>query len=80
MEIISYIGTLFTAIASVPQLYKTCMRSDSLAPGSSLLRILAASVWGYWAVIKEEWIFLISCCIVIFVEILILMYQQTVSQ
>lgn len=79
MEVVSYIGTSFTAISSVPQLYKACTRSDSLAPGSSLLRILAASVWGYWAVIKEEWIFLVSCCIVVFVELLILIYQRTVS-
>lgn len=80
MEILSYIGTLFTAFASIPQLYKTCTKSDSVASGSSVLRILAAVVWGSWAVVKQEWVFLVSCSIVLLVEILILIYRQTTAQ
>lgn len=73
MEILSYIGTLFTVFASLPQLYYTYHKSNSFASGSSILRIIAAFVWGVWAIAKQEWVFTASCLIVFLVEIVILM-------
>lgn len=71
MEILGYIGTLCTALASLPQLYRTYRKSHSVAYGSLILRIMAAFVWGAWAVVKQEWMFTVSCSIVLVAEILI---------
>ena len=71
MEILSYIGTFFTALASLPQLYYTYQKSNSVALGSSMIRIIAAFVWGAWAIAKQEWVFTASCFIVCLAEIII---------
>lgn len=71
MEILGYIGTLCTAFASLPQLYRTYRKSYSVAYGSLILRIMAAFLWGAWGVVKQEWMFTVSCSIVLVAEILI---------
>lgn len=71
MEILGNIGTLFTALASLPQLYHTYQKSYSIAYGSLILRIIAAFVWGAWAIVKQEWMFAASCTIVLVSECLI---------
>ena len=79
MEILSYIGTLFTAFASLPQLYYSCKKSDTIAPGSSILRIVAAATWGSWAILSTNISLAVSCSIVFLVECTIFILTKTLG-
>ena len=69
MDILSIIGTFLTASASLPQLFHTCRKTGpGISKYSIVARILAASVWGTWAALKQEWTLAISCSIVFIVE------------
>lgn len=64
------LGTVCTAVASVPQLVKACQtqKTNDLSLFSILVRICSSCVWGAWSFLKQEWIMMASCLVMFATE------------
>lgn len=73
-NILAAIGITLGALASLPQIVKSCKtrQTNDVDARSMILRIAAASIWGAWSIIKHDRDILYSAIANLTVEIILL--------
>ena len=73
-DILAAVGITFGALASLPQILKSCKtrNTDDLDARSMVLRIAAAFTWGVWSVVRGDRAILYSAIANLSVEAVLL--------
>lgn len=73
-DILAAVGITLGALASLPQIIKSCRtrQTSDLDARSMILRIAAASTWGAWSILKHDQAILYSAIANLSVEAILL--------
>lgn len=76
VPVLGILGTVCTAVASLPQLVKACQtqKTTDLSMFSIVVRICSSGVWGTWSFLKQEWALMASCLVMFGTEFTMLCF------